>query len=62
MLALDWAEASWRKSSYSSDKANCVEVAFVGPQVGVRDSKDSDGAFLTFPANSWSSFVKLLHR
>lgn len=62
MPALDWAEASWRKSSYSSDKANCVEVAFNGPQVGVRDSKDLNGEFLTFPANSWSSFVKSLER
>ena len=47
---------SWRKSSHSSDGA-CVEVAAVPGQIMVRDSKDSDGAFLTFTANEWSAFI-----
>jgi hypothetical protein len=29
MTALDLTGARWRKSSHSTDKANCVEVAFV---------------------------------
>src|SRR5256885_1499939 len=31
--------ATWRKSTYSSDQANCVEIAFDGPTAAIRDSK-----------------------
>ena len=60
MYALDLTMAQWRKSTQSSDTANCVEVAFPGPAVGVRDSKKPDGAPLTFPANTWSEFRRSL--
>ncbi|MFC4854683.1 DUF397 domain-containing protein [Actinophytocola glycyrrhizae] len=46
----------WRKSSRSSAQANCVEVAFAGPAVAVRDSKNTDGPILTFPATNWAAF------
>ncbi|MEV0700469.1 DUF397 domain-containing protein [Saccharopolyspora sp. NPDC050389] len=59
-VALNLTAARWRKSSYSSDQANCVEVAFAGPAVGVRDSKDPGGAVLAFPADRWSRFVESL--
>jgi hypothetical protein len=48
---------NWRKSSRSSDTANCVEVAFAGSRVAVRDSKNPDGPVLTYRTESWSLFI-----
>ncbi|SCE81051.1 protein of unknown function (DUF397) [Micromonospora matsumotoense] len=50
----------WFKSSRSSDNANCVEVRFVGAEVGVRDSKDRSGPTPAFAAASWASFTQVL--
>lgn len=47
----------WRKSSYSSETANCVEVALSSALVGVRDSKNPEGATLVYSAGSWGDFV-----
>jgi uncharacterized protein DUF397 len=48
----------WRKSSYSSDDGNCVEVADL-PDGGraVRDSKNPNGGHLTFSASVWRQFT-----
>ncbi|AUY49497.1 DUF397 domain-containing protein [Streptomyces sp. CB01881] len=53
-----WSElsyAEWRKSKFSAEQGNCVEVA--GGFSGVLpnwDSKDPDGPTLVFPADAWS--------
>ncbi|MFF5255223.1 DUF397 domain-containing protein [Streptomyces leeuwenhoekii] len=55
MTALEWF-----KSSYSSaDGPDCVEVAMApaAPAVHVRDSKDVNGARLTFAGASWARFL-----
>lgn len=40
--------AQWRKSSFSSgNDGNCVEVAFLGDSVGMRDSKNPSGPVLS---------------
>jgi hypothetical protein len=46
--------ATWRKSTYSAQVQNCVEVAD-GPQgtVAVRDSKDPDGPALILASAAW---------
>ncbi|WP_089247519.1 DUF397 domain-containing protein [Asanoa hainanensis] len=50
--------SQWRKSSYSSDTANCVEFTLLaGADVGVRDSKDPTGPVLTYSPDSWQAFV-----
>ncbi|MEU6198182.1 DUF397 domain-containing protein [Streptomyces sp. NPDC047061] len=54
MTALEWF-----KSSYSSNEGpDCVEVAIsLATTVHVRDSKDKNGARLTFTDASWADFV-----
>lgn len=57
------ADASWRKSSYSANGANCVEIASNLPGVvAVRDSKNRDDATLITSAHAWSAFVAGIKR
>jgi hypothetical protein len=55
---MDLTSAEWRKSSYSTNGGNCVDVAGNLPGiVAVRDSKDPDGPALVFTADEWRAFV-----
>ncbi len=58
MHTLDLEDAAWRRSSYSGQSGNCIEVAdgFTG-MMPVRDSKDSGGPALVFTAEAWRAFV-----
>jgi hypothetical protein len=51
------ARAQWHKSSYSGGGNQCVEVAHVGENVAVRDSKNPAGGHLTFGAGEWKAFL-----
>ncbi|MEV7196831.1 DUF397 domain-containing protein, partial [Streptomyces sp. NPDC093510] len=51
------AAASWLKSSYSAADNECVEVAHVHTQVGIRDSKDPHRNGLTISAAAFAAFV-----
>jgi Domain of unknown function (DUF397) len=55
----DIGRAQWRKSSYSgSNGGACVEIARNLPGiVAVRDSKDQQGAVLTFTPAEWREFT-----
>ncbi|MFB6533075.1 DUF397 domain-containing protein [Streptomyces noursei] len=54
----DLTGAVWKKSSYSGDNSQCVEVAHNLPGiVPVRDSKDPEGPALIFSSASFSAFV-----
>lgn len=46
----------WRKSSLSGD-GNCVEVRLTADRVQVRDTKNHQGALLTFTHNEWQAFL-----
>ncbi|MFF7995766.1 DUF397 domain-containing protein [Kitasatospora xanthocidica] len=55
---VDLAGAGWRKSTYSNNGGNCVEVAPGFPGVmPIRDSKDPNGPALGFAAEAWTAFV-----
>jgi hypothetical protein len=48
----------WRKSSYSGNGgADCVETGSAAGAVLVRDTKDRDGAVLSFTAAAWRTFA-----
>ncbi|MEU2873452.1 DUF397 domain-containing protein [Streptomyces olivoreticuli] len=57
-MAHNLAEAQWRKSTYSGDSGDCVEVAdgFLD-MVPVRDSKDSLGPSLRIATRAWTEFI-----
>ena len=59
MTGIDLSRAEWRKSSYSSQDGNCVEVARNLPGlVAVRDSKEPGGAKLVISQETWQVFLR----
>jgi hypothetical protein len=52
----DLSNAAWRRAS-DCTHSDCVEVAFVGGQVALRDSKRPDAAVLVFSPGVWTAFV-----
>ncbi|WP_435059060.1 DUF397 domain-containing protein [Streptomyces sp. bgisy060] len=59
MKSLDVAPAdAWFKSSYSGDSGNsCVEVANLGPAIGLRDSKEENGPAILISSETFAGFV-----
>ncbi|PSL58615.1 uncharacterized protein DUF397 [Saccharothrix carnea] len=60
MSVVDPTGLVWRTSSCSgdADNDNCVEVAFSGPAVGVRDSKSPEAGVVAFSASAWQRFLR----
>lgn len=55
----DLSEVKWRKSSYSGNSGNCVEVraARQSGTVAIRDSKQVPGPELVIAADRWATFL-----
>jgi Domain of unknown function (DUF397) len=61
MTEIDLSRAEWRKSSYSGQSGNCVEVARNVPGlVAVRDSEEPDGEKLVVSRETWRAFLLAL--
>lgn len=48
---------NWRKATYSIANGDCAEVASVAGIVMIRDTKDTSGQILSYPSDSWRSFI-----
>lgn len=47
---------TWRTSSFT-DGVQCVEVAVIGEDIAVRDTKDREGATLNFTRGEMRAFI-----
>lgn len=58
---MESGHAQWRKSSFSTEGADCIEIAYLAePRVGVRDSKNPEGGHLTLPETALRSLTRTL--
>ncbi|MFC7387659.1 DUF397 domain-containing protein [Sphaerisporangium rhizosphaerae] len=59
-LQTDPFSPEWRKSKYSNNGGNCVEVARLdtGSTVGIRDSKVQGPAVLFVPSLEFAAFLQ----
>lgn len=53
----DLSRALWRKSSFSGNGNECVEVGTASDVVGVRDTKDRSAGTLRFTPDVWRAFL-----
>ncbi|MQY32125.1 hypothetical protein SRB17_00660 [Streptomyces sp. RB17] len=51
-------ELHWKKSSYSPDASNCVEIAPTPTTIHIRDSKTPTAPHLTVTPTTWSDFLQ----
>ncbi|WP_306189390.1 DUF397 domain-containing protein [Streptomyces sp. MK5] len=47
----------WKKSTYSGDASNCVEIATTPTTIHIRDSKTPTAPHLTVTPSAWADFL-----
>jgi hypothetical protein len=50
----------WRKSSYSANASDCVELAVHNEQTAIRDTKNRTGGSLSIAASQWLRFLETI--
>lgn len=48
---------TWRKSSYSADTVNCIDVARTHQFAAIRDSKNPAAPHLTLPPTAYAGLL-----
>ncbi|MFE9452679.1 DUF397 domain-containing protein [Streptomyces sp. NPDC006739] len=51
------SELHWKKSTYSPDASNCLEIATAPTAIHIRDSKTPTGPRLTVTRSAWTGFL-----
>ena len=59
---MEAVDPRWRKSSFSGNGGNCVEVGDDTRRVLVRDTKDRTGPTLAFGPAAWRRFTDQVKR
>ncbi|MCL7376188.1 DUF397 domain-containing protein [Streptomyces sp. 35G-GA-8] len=60
MASANMLSVEWRRSSYSTNGGNCVEIGDgIADTVPVRDSKNPTGPILLASHTSWTAFLAL---
>jgi len=58
---MEQVDPRWRKASYSSEGANCIEAGHVPGAVLIRDTKDRElGPVLRVSPEAWKKFTATL--
>lgn len=58
MMTLPHGPEGWRKSSYSAQETNCVEVGRLATgAAAIRDTKNRAAGYFTTTGPQWQSFV-----
>ncbi|MEU3233716.1 DUF397 domain-containing protein [Nocardiopsis alba] len=53
---------NFRKSSYSANASDCVEVADTPGASAIRDTQNRGDGHLAFPTSEWTAFLTTLTR
>ncbi|RAY11711.1 DUF397 domain-containing protein [Actinomadura craniellae] len=63
MAHRDTSRTAWRKSSYSGQNGNCVEIADLNENtIGVRDSTNPAAGHLTLSAGGFAALLARVKR
>jgi hypothetical protein len=61
-IGQDPSHTPWRKSSYSGNGNNCVEIAAADGLIAVRDTTNRDDVTKIFTARTWQQFTGRVRR
>ncbi|MFQ6145438.1 DUF397 domain-containing protein [Streptomyces seoulensis] len=56
------SELRWKKSTYSPDASNCIEIAPSPTTIHIRDSKNPAAPHLAMSPSAWEDFLPLARR
>ena len=49
--------ATWRRAKLCGAHGQCIEIARVGDEIAMRDSKDPSGPILRYTQAEWQAFI-----